>query len=238
MRRSSREVVDGKFTTNYWDVHYFVKAPDIVFMTPPSQEELALAQTQGVELTIKPVCYDSFVFITHKDNPVDNLSTEQVQKIYSGEITNWNQVGGHDEEITAFQREKGSGSQTAMEELVMAGLEMMDAPEGLRIGGMGFMIDRFTAEYQNAPGSIGYTYKYYIDTLYKSQDIKVLSIDGIAPDNENVRNISYPFVVPYNGVIRSADANGIGGKFLDFVLSEEGQKCVAQAGYVSVLSVQ
>ena len=135
-------------------------------------DELNTANNNGIELIVKPICYDSFVFITHVNNPIDSLSVEQVQKIYSGEITNWSQVGGNNEEIVAFQREVGSGSQTAMEELVMTGLEMMEAPMGWRIGGMGYLIDKFTAEYRNAPQSIGYTYKYYVDRLYISPDIK------------------------------------------------------------------
>ena len=56
------------------------------------------------------------MFITHKDNPIDSLTIEQIQSIYSGKITNWNQVGGEDLEIKAYQREGNSGSQTAMEQ--------------------------------------------------------------------------------------------------------------------------
>ncbi len=232
-----RTVKDGSFTTKYTDVHRFAKTPDIVIMTPPSLDELALADERGIELTIETICLDSFVFITHVDNPVDNLSIEQVKKIYSGEITNWEQVGGNNEEITAFQREQGSGSQTAMEETVMEGQEMMSAPEGWYIGGMGHLIRKFTAEYQNSSGSIGYTYKYYIDNLYKNPEIKVLKINGIEPSGNNVRNRQYPYVVPYNGVIRSADFKNSGGEFLRWLLSDEGQRCVAQAGYVAVAAI-
>ncbi|MCL2678020.1 MAG: substrate-binding domain-containing protein [Clostridiales bacterium] len=217
--------------------HHLYKQPDIILVTPPSIDELNIANSYGVELIVKPICYDSFVFITHIDNPVNSLTVEEVQKIYSGEITNWRQVGGNDEEIVAFQREAGSGSQTAMEEFVMAGIEMMEAPMGWTIGGMGFLINKFAAEYQNAPQSLGYTYKYYIDRLYKSPDIKIIKINGIEPNDNNVRNSTYPFVVPYNGVIRSDDIANVGGKFLDWLLSEEGQRCIAQAGYVSLMSL-
>ena len=218
--------------------HHLFKQPDIILVTPPSIDELNTANGNSVELIVKPICYDSFVFITHVNNPIDSLSVEQVQKIYSGEITNWSQVGGINEEIVAFQREAGSGSQTAMEELVMTGLEMMEAPMGWTIGGMGNLIRKFTAEYQNAPQSIGYTYKYYVDRLYRSPDIKVININGIEPNDANVRNFSYPFTVPYNGVIRSNDVTNVGGKFLDWMLSEDGQRCIAQAGYVSLLSME
>ena len=213
------------------DTYIFNRQPDIILATSPSAAELEIAANRGVTLTIKPVCYDSFVFITHVDNPVDNLTVEQIRGIYSGRIRNWSEVGGEDEEIVAFQRNPGSGSQTAMIEIVMDGIKMMDAPAGWRPVGMGILID-FIAEYQNRPNSIGYTFKYYIDRLYKNPNIKILKVNGVEPSDNNVRNSSYPFTAPYNGVIRNADANSTGGRFLDWLLSAEGQRVIAQAGYV------
>jgi len=215
----------------FYDVYNFSKQPDIIFATLPSAAELGVAQSKGVSLIIEPVCYDSFVFITHIDNPVENLTKEQIRDIYSGKITNWSEVGGNNGEITAFQRNPGSGSQTAMEEMVMNGEKMMDAPSGWRIMAMGMLVE-FVAEYQNNSNSIGYTYKYYIDRLYKNPNIKIIKVDGVEPSDDNVKNNSYPFTAPYNGVIRSQDINSAGGKFLDWMLSEEGQKVIAQAGYV------
>jgi phosphate transport system substrate-binding protein len=221
--------------TMYYNVYEFYQRPDIIFVTSPSALELSIAANQGVNLTIKPVCYDSFVFITHIDNPIDNLTVGQVRAIYSGQITNWSQIGGADWEIVAFQREPGSGSQTAMEEMVMGGLRMMDAPSGWYHVGMGMLID-FVAEYQNEPNSIGYTFKYFIDRLYINPNIKILRMNDVEPNDDNVRNKTYPFVAPYNGVIRTIDANNVGGKFLDWMLSEEGQRVIAQAGYVTLSS--
>ena len=219
--------------TVYYDIYRFGKQPDIIFATSPSEAELGIAKSRGIALTINPVCYDSFVFITHIDNAIDSLTVEQIRGIYSGQITNWSEVGGANEEITAFQREAGSGSQTAMEEMVMDGIEMMSAPSGWYVYGMGRLVE-FIAEYQNAPGSIGYTFKYYVDRLYTNPNIKILMVNGIEPNDDNVRNKTYPFVAPYNGVIRSEDADNTGGRFLKWMLSEEGQKAVAQAGYVPV----
>jgi len=79
---------------------------------------------------------------------------------------------------------------------------------------------------------------YYIVRLNKSPDIKIIKINGVEPNDANVRNLSYLFTVPYNGVIRSTDVTNVGGKFLDWMLSEEGQRCIAQAGYVSLLSME
>jgi phosphate transport system substrate-binding protein len=227
------EFIDRKGNTLNYNRYYFWRQPDIIFITSPSEAELGIAESRGVNLTVKPVCYDSFVFITHTENPVDTLTVEQIRDIYSGQITNWSEVGGADEEIVAFQRGAGSGSQTAMEEMVMDGISMMNAPIGWYANAMGWLIE-FVAEYQNNSKSIGYTFKYYVDRLYINPNIKILKVNGIEPNDDNVRNETYPFVAPYNGVIRSSDSSNTGGRFLDWMLSPEGQRSIAQAGYVPV----
>lgn len=209
---------------------------DLIIVTEPSLEELEAAQRQGVTLVQKPVCYDAFVFITHKDNPVNSLTIQQIQDIYSGRITNWKEVGGRDEPITAYQREPNSGSQTAMENLVMQGRPMLP-PETVKvIEGMGPLVNA-VAEYNNNTASIGYTYKYYIDTLYKNEDIKVLGVEGIYPDEIRIRAGTYPFTTCYYGVIRGGEESATGGLFLDWMLSIEGQQCIKQAGYIPYLDI-
>jgi len=216
-----------------WKEYHFNKRPDIVLATYPSADELNMASNAGVELIIKPVCYDSFVFITHKDNPVESLTVKQIQDIYSGKITNWKEVGGRNQKIVAYQRERFSGSQTAMEEWVMGGIPMAN-PLTVEVPmSMGMLIEA-VAGYQNSTMSLGYTYKYYVDRLYKSPDIKILKVNGIMPSDENVRNNSYAFIAPYNAVIRSTDVDEVGGKFLNWMLSDEGQSCITQAGYVNL----
>ncbi|WP_269689150.1 PstS family phosphate ABC transporter substrate-binding protein, partial [Klebsiella pneumoniae] len=79
-------------------------------------------------MVVVPVVAEAFVFLTHASNPVDNLTMKQIQDIYTGKITNWNQVGGEDLEIIAYQRPVNSGSQTGFLELVMKGLTPMVAP--------------------------------------------------------------------------------------------------------------
>lgn len=204
---------------------------DLIIVTQPSEEELIAAQEKGVTLVTRPVCYDAFVFITHKDNPVENLTIEQIQGIYTGEITRWSSLGGNPSPIVAYQREENSGSQTAMEQLVMRGKRMLP-PEKVRIAaGMGMLVDA-VAEYTNNTSSIGYTYKYYIDTLYKNENIKILQVNGVSPSMENLQSQAYPFTVCYYGVIRGGEEQKTGGKFLDWMVSAEGQRCIAQAGYV------
>ncbi|MDR2148554.1 MAG: substrate-binding domain-containing protein [Tannerella sp.] len=213
--------------------YHFNKRPDIVLATYPSTAELNMASNAGIEMIIRPVCYDSFVFITHRDNPVESLTVDQVQKIYSGQITNWKEVGGRNEKIVAYQREPNSGSQTAMEEWVMKGIKMTNPPMAQLAMGMGMLIE-VVAGYENGTMSLGYTYKYYVDRLYTSPDIKILKVNGVMPSDENVRNSNYPFIAPYNAVIRSTDVDEVGGRFMNWILSDEGQACITQAGYVSI----
>lgn len=78
-----------------------------------------MAAENNVELDVTQIALDGFVFIIHKDNPVDSLTVEQIQKIYIGNITNWKELGGNDEEIIPSTREKNSGSQTVLENVVM-----------------------------------------------------------------------------------------------------------------------
>jgi phosphate transport system substrate-binding protein len=204
---------------------------DLFLGTEPSADELASAAQVGVELIKKPICHDAFVFITHRDNPVQSLTLEQVRAIYSGDVTNWKELGGNDEAIMAFQRQQNSGSQTAMENLVMKGLPMADPVTVKRVWVMSDLVDEVAA-YHNGSSSIGYTYRAYIELMYPNEDIKTIAIEGIDPTAANVKSGAYPLSTSYFGVIRAQDIEGTGGRFLKWIRSEEGQRCVAQAGYI------
>ena len=206
----------------------------LIFVTPPSADELAYAQQSGVELDLAPIARDGFVFITHKNNPIDSLTVAQIQGIYTGEITNWSQVGGDDRTILAYQREQNSGSQTAMEEMVMQGLEMQ-SPITTKVHiGMGALVNA-VAEYDNGPASIGYTYFYYINNLYKSDDIKVIRVEDTPPTDDNLISGAYPFATNYLAVMRADEPLDSPARILrDYLLTSEGQSVIAMAGYCRV----
>ena len=88
---------------------------DILFSAAPSESQLQAAAAQGAALVQGPIGREAFVFFVNEKNPVENLTTEQVRDIYSGEITNWSQVGGPERLIYPVTRVEGSGSQSAME---------------------------------------------------------------------------------------------------------------------------
>ena len=203
---------------------------DIVIGTGPNADERRAAEEAGVELVMVPVCCDAFVFLVNSGNPVENLTAEQIRGIYSGAIGRWSDVGGaEDSLIAAYQRPHGSGSQTAMEELVMDGYQLAAAESNYISDGMADLIAQI-GNYDNSVNAIGYSYLYYVDSLYKSGSLKVLSVDGIPPTAENLQGGAYPFTVNYYAVY--AKGNETAARFVDWLVSDEGQACVAQAGYV------
>ena len=156
-------------TLNYSNTHPgYVKLindeVDLILVTEPSEEELELAKQKGVELEVIPVVKEGFVFYVNSNNKIENLSTEQIQKIYTGEITNWKEVGGEDEEIVAYQRPVNSGSQTGMLSLVMKGLKLAEAPKEKLIASMAEIIN-LVSNYSNGKNSLGYSYYYYATTM-------------------------------------------------------------------------
>lgn len=205
---------------------------DLILATEPSKEELQMAADAGVTLQKAPFCYDAFVFLVNIQNPVNNLTMEQIRQVYTGEIMNWQTFGGLNRQILPFQREPNSGSQTAMENLVMQGLPMAGTVENFVSDGMCELIAQI-GNYDNGKDSIGYSYLYYVENLYRSQDVKVLSVNGVAPTPENLRNGTYPLTTSYYAVYREGEE--IGAAFAQWLYGEQGQECVAQAGYIPVV---
>lgn len=202
---------------------------DIIFVAAPSEEQARIAKDVGVELVFTPVGKEAFVFFVNSKNPIENMSLEDVQRIYSGEITKWSELGVKSMgRIRAFQRDEGSGSQSALERL-MAGRSLMEAPRENVIGGMGGIINK-TADYRNFKNAIGYSFRFYSTEMVKNDMIKLLSINGVAPTLENIENGAYPIVSEFYAVTRS-DATENTLKLLEWVQGDEGQKIVEMVGY-------
>ena len=213
---------------------------DLIVVTEPSEDELKYAEEKGVELEVIPVVKEGFVFFVNEDNPVDSLTFEQIQKIYTGEITNWSEVGGNDAKIRAFQRNVNSGSQTGMLSLVMKGLDLMEPVKEDRIGTMIDIVNE-VADYDNGMDSIGYSYYYYAATMYDDIDkdvadrIKLLGVNGVVPSYETIKDNSYPIQTAYYIVINKNEPEDSSvRKLANAMLSERGQQVAKEAGYVPV----
>ena len=207
------------------------KELDLILVTSPSEDEEKLAKKANVELEVTKVVNEGFVFFLNKNNPVNSLTVEQIQKIYSGEITNWKEVDGNDEEIIAYQRPKNSGSQTGMLDLVMKDKKIKEAPKEDIAMSMSDIIDA-VSNYDNKESAIGYSYYYYANTMYLSDEIKLLKVDGVEPNNDTIKNGEYPILTAYYIVNRKDDMSSEAESLKENMLSTRGQKVAEEAGYV------
>ena len=208
------------------------KETDIFIGVYPSDEQRAYAEENQTTFEYTPIGTEAFVFFVHKDNPITNLTTEQIKDIYSGKITNWKDVGGKNEKIAAFQRNEGSGSQSMLKRF-MGDTPITDAPTEMVNDLMAGIIEQ-VADYKSKTNSIGFSFRYYVEGIIKNPDIKMISIDGAAPTSENIRNGSYPILTPIYAVTYKENQNGNVDKLLEWILSDEGQYIINESGYVGI----
>lgn len=173
-------------------------------------------------LVATPIALDGIAVIVNPENPVNDLTLDQVRKIFAGEIRNWKEVGGEDAEIVVVIREEGSGTRKAFKELVLKDKDY--AINALQKQSNG-AVRKAVAGNKNAIG--------YIGLGYVDNSVKALRIDGVVPTRENVKNGSYPISRKLY-LITNGQPQGIVKEFIDFALSEEGQRIVEEAGYISI----
>lgn len=203
---------------------------DILFAFAPSDKQLEYAKSQGVELQLIPIGKEAFVFFVNEFNVVKGLSIEQIRSIYSGEITNWQEVGGLDMPIMAFQRPKNSGSQTALEEL-MAGKELMEPPVKMVLYSMMDIMNK-VADYDNSKNSLGYSFRFYATEMVK-MPVNFLDINGVEPSLENIKNGNYSLTKEFYIITTSKKSPNV-EKFIEWILSPQGQELVEKTGYSSI----
>lgn len=202
---------------------------DMFFGARPSASQLEFAKEQGVELEITPIGREAFIFFVEEDNPVADLTSDQIKAIYHGDITNWSELGGKDQEIMAFQRPKDSGSQTMME-YFMGDISLKEPKTYEKVDAMSGVIKE-VAQYANEQGAMGYTFRYFLEELNQEQGVKMLSVDGVYPSVENIENGSYPLTVNVCLITRKNETNPYVQKMIDFILSEDGQAIIRGTGY-------
>ena len=174
----------------------------------------------GLKETV--LAYDGIAIIVHPDNPVSDLSVEQIAKLYTGEITNWKDVGGSDAEVVLIGREAASGTRDGFESITGTKDKCQYRQELTSTG------DVITAVSQN-PDAIGYA------SLAAIKDsVKALSVDGVTPSETTVKDGSYqvqrPFVlVTVEGKALSAAAQS----FFDYATSADAADIIAKAGAVA-----
>jgi len=171
------------------------------------------------------------VFFVNKSNPVNNLTIEQIQGIDSGRITNWEEVGGNNASILAYQRPANSGSQTALE-FIMDGVPIMNPPID-RISGAMNMIFEEVAAYRNHGNAIGFSFLFFTTEMINSNEIKLLSIEGVSPTRETIQSDQYPFSGTFYAITTGNETENT-HKFIEWILSNQGQYLIEKTGYVPI----
>ena len=208
----------------------------------PSPDELAAAAA-GVTLDTVPIALDAFVFMAHVANPLAGLSLDQIRSVYSGQTTRWDQLGvavpGFDQPqlITAYQRERNSGSQELMEALILPHDQMIDSPQLVvptMLGPFNAIGGDLWGEDGNRLG-LGYTVYFYITSIFPHQRVKMVAVEGVQPDAASIASRRYPLTAEVYGVIRADQPEDHVGRLTrDWLLTEAGQALVADCGYVPV----
>ena len=212
---------------------------DIIFCAAPSKDQLALAERMGIELHLTPIGREAFVFFVNSENPVEGLTVEEIQGIYTGEITNWKELGGKWQKIRPYQRAENSGSQSALLRL-MEGLPLMEPEKEDRISGMGGIITQ-VAGYRNHKNAIGFSFRFYSTEMVENEQIRLLALNGVKPTKETIRSGAYPISSNFFAVTASPigepapeETNEDLRAFIDWILSEQGQEIIEKTGYVGV----
>ncbi len=209
---------------------------DLLVVAEGGEDSYAYRDEHGKKWRMEPIANETLVFFVNADNPVDGLTLDQVRDIYSGKITNWKEVGGADAPIQAYQRPKGGGSQAIMDKEVMGDLPMMEAPNiDYVVSSMEGIIEAVRG-WDDRPEALGYTVYYYASDMGMTDGLKLLSIDGVEPNDDTIRSGEYPIHTAYYAVMDSeTPADSPAGILFDWLLGQEGQDLIAHEGYVSVL---
>ena len=180
----------------------------------PEEKEAGLSGTV--------LAYDGIAIIVNPENPVSDLSVETIAKIYTGEITNWSEVGGNDVEIVLIGREAGSGTRDGFESITNTEDVCQYRQELTSTG------DVITTVSQN-PGAIGYA-----SVASVKDTVKAVTVDGVAPTEATIKDGSYvvqrPFVLVTKTGVEMSDA---AFKFFTYITSADANEIISAAGVVS-----
>lgn len=190
---------------------------------PAKSEEIAAAKAKNVTLKETIVAYDGVAVIVNEANPLKNLAKKQVEQIFTGEVSDWGAVGGSGGSISIYTRNTSSGTYSEFKELAMKKRDY--ALSAQKMAGN----EQIAAEVGKNPNGVGYVGLAYT----KAKGIRVVSIDGALPSIQSVQSKSYPYSRP-TFYYTNGEPSGLVKSFVDFTLSDAGQKIVANAGFVPV----
>ncbi|MDR0946632.1 MAG: substrate-binding domain-containing protein [Ruminococcus sp.] len=206
---------------------------DIIFVAGASKKQMQAALKAGRNLHFTPIGKEAFVFLVGKDNPIDNLTYQQIKNIFSGKTAYWHTLGVNNSgKIIAFTRPEGSGSQTALQQIMkdVPIQKPQPLPDEYLIGN-GSMMEQVSVNLNGTQPAIGYSYRFFATKMHPNPDAKLLKIDGIYPSYEAISNDIYPFTYNFYAVT-NGEPNGNEKILIDWILSPEGQTLIEKTGYI------
>jgi phosphate transport system substrate-binding protein len=216
------------------------KQVDMILVPYASEEVLNKALKAGTQLEFHPISLEALIFITARDNSAQNITEEQVQKIYIDYgINNWKELGGPDKELIPLCRNADSGSQSQMDNLVLMGKPMN---ERIKKNFVELTMDGLleqAAFYQNVSKKdcfgLGYTLYYYLQNMGNvtgiNEKLKILNYEGIAATPQNIADGSYPLATSYYAVVRKdLPKEHSARSLIKWLTSKYGSECVTRSG--------
>jgi phosphate transport system substrate-binding protein len=183
--------------------------------------EMSAAQAKGVSMKPTIVAFDGIAVIINGNSPISELSKRQVEQIFTGDVTDWSSVGGPAGTISIYTRNTSSGTYSDFKDLAMKKRDYASSSQ--KMAGH----EQIVAEVAKNPNGIGYVGLAFLN----EPGIKVVSIDGGLPNKESVHAKKYPYARP-TFFYTNGEPQGEAAKFIDFVLSDEGQKIAEAQGFV------
>jgi phosphate transport system substrate-binding protein len=186
------------------------------------EEEMARAKTAGIRPFETIVAMDGIAVAVNPSNIMNNLTIAQIRDIYTGKVSNWKMIGGEDREIVVISRDTSSGTFEAFQKLALDGRKVR--PDAM-VTASNQVVNMTVAQ---TPGAIG-----YLGYGYLSDKVKAVSVDGVRCSEQTIRSGEYPLARPLY-IYTSGRPSGEVERFLDFLLSEEGQRLVREQGFIGV----
>ena len=178
-------------------------------------------------LTPIVIAHDGIAVIVNEDNPVDNLSVDQLRDIYAGKITNWREVGGDDLPIQIINRDEASGTREAFRTIVM-GKTPFDRSAAV-LSGTGQVRDVVS----RSRGAIGYISLGFVKSKYATTQVKPLSVEHVEPSEKTVSSGGYPISRDLYFFVKGKPSDAAQG-YIDYVLSEKMDRQIREAGFIPV----
>src|ERR1700745_2494349 len=182
---------------------------------PAKPEEIANGKGKGVDMKETTVAYDGIAVIVNTANSIKSLTKKQVEQIFTGEVTDWSAVSGSGGKISVYTRNTSSGTYAEFKELAMKKRDY--ARDSQKLAGN----EQIAQEVGKNPNGIGYVGLAYS----KAIGVKVVPIDGAMPSKESVLGKTYPYARP-TFYSTTGEPTGLAKQFVDFTVSDAGQKIV------------